>query len=118
MNTEYTYDASIVSDLHKDAYGFRPSEGWWRLWNTMTDAERQVEWDGLLEDSKAAAEADAAREVEAIRRFEALVVRTIANGAKDRTQALDWIINGEPDIGFVEYQHGLPYGYISERQGA
>ena len=26
MNTEYTFDDDLVSDFHKDAYGFRPSD--------------------------------------------------------------------------------------------
>jgi len=34
--SQYTFDADIVSDLHKDAYGFRPREGFWNHWNLST----------------------------------------------------------------------------------
>ena len=44
----YTFDEDTVSDLHKDAYGFRPSGCWWGNWNTMSDAEKQEEWDQLI----------------------------------------------------------------------
>jgi len=44
----YTFDAQIVSDLHKDAYGCRPSSFWWQCWNEATDDEKQAEWDDLL----------------------------------------------------------------------
>ena len=47
----YTFDAQIVSDLHKDAYGCRPSSFWWQCWNEATDDERQAEWDDLLDVS-------------------------------------------------------------------
>ena len=46
--TSYTYDEAIVSDLHKDAYGFRPREGFWNHWNLSTHDEKQEMWDGLL----------------------------------------------------------------------
>ena len=44
----YTFDAQIVSDLHKDAYGCRPSAFWWQCWNEASDDVKQEEWDILL----------------------------------------------------------------------
>lgn len=43
----YTYDEQILSDLHKDARGFRPRDGFWRHWNESTQDEKQAIWDGL-----------------------------------------------------------------------
>ena len=44
----YTFDEQVLSDLHKDAYGCRPSSFWWQCWSEATDDERQAEWDDLL----------------------------------------------------------------------
>ena len=41
MTTTYTYDERIVSDLHKEVYGCRPREGFWRHWNESTADEKQ-----------------------------------------------------------------------------
>jgi len=56
----YTFDNDLVSDLHKEAYGFRPSPDFWDMWkNGLTDEGRQAEWDYLLAkaDSRALREA-------------------------------------------------------------
>ena len=44
----YTYDSNIVSDLHKEAFGFRPSQGFMECWRTMRPHEKQEEWDSLI----------------------------------------------------------------------
>ena len=44
----YTFDETIISDLHKDAYGFRPREGFWNMWAAFNDDQKQVEWDRLI----------------------------------------------------------------------
>ena len=38
----YTYDERIVSDLHKDAYGFRPGEGQWYAVKAMSLDELEL----------------------------------------------------------------------------
>jgi hypothetical protein len=54
----------------------------------------------------------------AIDRFEYWINNIIESGATDRTQALDWIIQGELmedpqfDIEHFEWKLGLPFGYI------
>lgn len=66
--TPYDFDDQCVSDLHKDAFGFRPTERFWNKWEEMTPAQKQAEWDYIcLEaDERAAAEArfTQARELE------------------------------------------------------
>ena len=54
----YTYDSNIVSDLHKEAFGFRPSQGFMEAWKDMRPYEKQEEWDSLI----AAMEETSARE--------------------------------------------------------
>ncbi len=48
--TTYTFDEQILSDLHKDAYGSSPSNGFWRQWSHSTMDEKQDIWDGILFD--------------------------------------------------------------------
>ena len=44
----YTFDEREVSDLHKDAYGFRPSYDYWREWELADNDEKQRLWDDLI----------------------------------------------------------------------
>ena len=60
----YTFDEQIVSDLHKDARGFRPTQYWWDQWSLCTGDQKQTMWDGLhreLEETMAAERAAEAR---------------------------------------------------------
>jgi hypothetical protein len=41
MSTMTEMDASILSDMHKDAYGFRPGVEFWNRVDLMTDSELQ-----------------------------------------------------------------------------
>jgi len=44
----FTFSSDLISDLHKDAYGFRPSADFMDWWNNqLTDKGRQVEWEYL-----------------------------------------------------------------------
>ena len=45
----YTFDELSVSDLHKDAYGFRPSESFWQEWTLANDDEKQYLWDSMID---------------------------------------------------------------------
>ena len=85
----FTYDEEIFSDLHKDAYGFRP-----RVHNfyESTPEEKQKIWDATIQDSNAAQEAEEARAADCVKDFKAEVKKVINEyGAKDRQQALSWI---------------------------
>ena len=114
--TSYTYDEAIVSDLYKDAYGFRPREGFWNHWNLSTHDEKQEMWDGLLRAVELAIESEKQEQAMNIANFEQRVLETIRHGAGDRATAIRWILDGEDllnetDKNFVRYMFGLPYNY-------
>ena len=44
----YTYSENLISDLHKDAYGVRPTDEWMQRWSNATSNEKQVIWDDLV----------------------------------------------------------------------
>ena len=58
------------------------------------------------------------REQEDIVSFEALITSMVLSGAKDRTTALRWLVDasyGEFRCATdMEYDYGLPYGYIKD----
>ena len=107
-----TYDETIVSDLHKDAYGFRPSQYWWQEWKASDEDGKQAIWDYLCEAVDAEIVAQKVRDDEALKDFEARVEQTIQLGAPDRDTAIRWIVEG---LGLTE--NDLWYGaeYVCHR---
>ena len=113
--TKYTFDSDIVSDLHKDAYGFRPRENFWEFWTSATDDEKQTEWDSLLQALEQSIARDKEEQSRSVAAFEQHVTNTMCMGAGDRETALRWIMdasicNGDWD--FLCYEYGLPYSYF------
>ena len=93
--TVYTFDENTISDLHKDARGFRPGEYWWNQWNASTDEEKQTTWDSLIVELEEELERVRRWEEEAVKDFEADVNQHIALGAGDRETALRWMTSDE-----------------------
>lgn len=111
----YTFDDMLVSDLHKDAYGFRPSQGFWEFWSTASDVEKQKEWDSLCDTLERTIELDRKEQEVAIRRFERRVFELRGLGAKSLDMAISWLhqaYDTGTDDEYLEYMMGLPYGYI------
>ena len=115
--TVYTFDESIVSDLHKDAFGYRPREYFWAEWNNSADSEKQVIWDDLLEALERANEWERAQEAAAVKQFEGRIELLMNMGASSRETAIRWIIESmnlsENDKwyggSYICYLMGLPY---------
>lgn len=117
MTEVYTFCEDTVSDLHKDAFGFRPSQNWWGFWNSCTDAEKQQEWDKLCDALERSIEREKEDEKYAIEKFEGMIAKSIAAGAKDKETAMRWAMeasdaNGDWD--YFAWLNGLPYSYVQE----
>ena len=67
----YTFDENIVSDLHKDAFGFRPDSAWLRGWKTSTDDQKQSIWDYLIDEMNRSMAAQEKAEAQALNEFRA-----------------------------------------------
>lgn len=118
----YTFDETIVSDLHKDARGFRPSEYFWEEWTQCGDDTRQAMWDNLcreLEDTMAAERQAEARAALALtERLE----KMYELGATSEVQALKWIIEAEEfdsfdllyGASYFCFHFGLSYNAVNE----
>lgn len=103
--TTYTFDESIVSDLHKDAYGFRPSQSWWAMWAAFNGDQKQAEWDHLIEVMNESMEMERLQTERALAEFKALVQKTIELGAGDEETALRWMTQDETFYHSQDVEH-------------
>jgi hypothetical protein len=118
---EYTYDENILSDLHKDAYGFRPSPEFSILWQCSSDDQKQEIWDDLIATLQRSIAVEEEREDFAVKSFEAQVEASIQAGASDRETAIRWIVESlelsESELTYgaeyVCFKLGLPYSYAT-----
>jgi hypothetical protein len=107
-----------LSDLHKDAYGFRPSPQQWALWNTMDDAQLDIEETELQVAVQAAIVEEAQEEAIAGRHFEAYISKLMAHHNVDRATAIRWDMEAHTDeieiygLSGYCYEHGLSYDYF------
>ena len=118
----YNFEEDIVSDLHKDAYGFRPSESFWVNWNCASDDAKQTVWDGLIDAFDRAVDEQKAAYDAAKSEYEARLAEYISLGAKDRATAIRWLVQSleltEADkwygAEYICYTLGLPNSMKSE----
>jgi hypothetical protein len=104
----YTFDEQIVSDLHKDAYGFRPSAGWWDCWKFQDDEGKQAAWNTLLDDLSRSMKEERDRHACAEDKFALQIANTIALGAADEKTAIRWILDGE-SLSDIDLMYGSDY---------
>ena len=103
----YTFDENTISDLHKDARGFRSHTGFWMDWKASSDGEKQVIWDMLCNELMAEIEREEREAIEAENRFNTLVEETIKVGAGNRKTALRWLMDDEKDIPYFMFCNGI-----------
>ena len=88
----YDFDDSIFSDLHKDAYGFRPRGH--EYFDAAPERKQEI-WVRVCEDLEASQEEESRREQEAVAEFKAQITRVIEAGAGNRITALRWMTSTE-----------------------
>ena len=116
---EYTFDENIVSDLHKDAYGSRPGEYFWSHWDAQDNDGKQRIWDNLLDDLDRAVENEREMQIEAIHDLEdqiKFILSTVAGSTReDAIRYLHEQYDTQGSIESLEYELGVPFGYISKK---
>lgn len=85
----------IISDLHKDAGGFRPTSDWMIMFESQSEEMQQEIFDGLVEEMKESQKEEDRRAQLNIDDFEHWVRMNLEMGAPDRTTALRWMTDGE-----------------------
>lgn len=117
METQYTYDEQIVSDLHKEAYGFRPDGDFWTRWDVMTDDQRQRLWDDLLDTADREAEREREMQIEAEHdvedRIRFMMSTIVGCTREDAIRYLHDVYDTNGDREYLEYCLGVRYGYLS-----
>ena len=88
----YDFDDNIFSDLHKDAYGFRPRG---HEYYEAAPARKQEIWVRVCKDLEASQEEESRREQEAVAEFKAQITKVIEAGAGNRITALRWMTSTE-----------------------
>ena len=118
----YSFNSDIVSDLHKDAYGFRPTVEFSILWELSSLDQKQEIWDDLIAIVERNIDAEEAAERKAAEAFEAQVAVMLQNGADSRETALRWIVESmelsEVELCYggehVCFLMGIPFTYRTE----
>lgn len=113
----YTFDENIVSDLHKDAHGFRPTQSFWMRWEDAANYTKQNIWDGLLVDLEVTMTSEANEKIAAINAFEVEIATALDLGARSRDEAVRWVVESmdldDTDLMYggelICYRKGLPY---------
>ncbi len=100
---------SMLSDMSKDAYGFRMRTDYSAY--TMEQLEEEVAF--LQVQVDASIEADKQNEAAAVLRFEAYISEMMKDHGVDRATAIRWDMEAEnaDDSDFYCYLKGLPYSY-------
>lgn len=122
MNATLSANDRCLSDMHKDAFGFRPGPEQYRRWATMTDEQLDAEEAYLQEAIGIAIREEAEAEAGAAVAFEAHIAKLMADHKIDRATAIRWDIEScdlTDDVKIYGmdsycYEHGLAYGYFKK----
>jgi len=108
----YTFSDELISDLHKDARGFRPHEAFYEGWTQSDNDNKQAIWDGLCREMDRRQEEEARNEAYLLAKFKEEVQSYIELGAGDRKTALRWMTQNETfyhsqDVEHWVWKHGI-----------
>ena len=62
----FTYCDDIISDLHKDARGHRPTHGFMLMWNDLSPAQKEKTWNNLCDEMNLREKQQKRAEIEAL----------------------------------------------------
>ena len=103
----FTYSDDIISDLHKDAYGFRPSQRFFDDWASYTPAEKQECWDLLVDAMKASQAQEEAAEAANLAEFRKQVAATMKFCDCNWKKAVEFLCDAEGED--VDCEQGFDY---------
>ena len=88
----YTFDEDLISDLHKDAYGFRPTEGFWATFAAFNPDQKQALWDSMIADLNRSIQDEEDEYKVNIDRFEKRI-DNLMHDCTTRARMAQWLIN-------------------------
>ena len=114
--TKYTYSDDLVSDLHKDAWGHRPSEKFWFHWEIADKDAKQAIWDNLIDDMVKNDAEEARIKAENASNLAKRIKDTCKLGAKNYRTAIRWILQADEleedkyyEGGYLAWEFNLAY---------
>lgn len=114
----YTFDENLISDLHKDAYGFRPSESFWSTFAAFNPDQKQALWDSMIAELDRSIEEDRKLQEEAVVKFEDRV-DNLMHECTNRKRVVEWLMDADDvggDVEYFEFLNNLPYGYLKRME--
>tara|TARA_Y100000389_G_scaffold151401_1_gene151153 strand:- start:685 stop:1086 length:402 start_codon:yes stop_codon:yes gene_type:complete len=102
---EYDYSDDVISDLHKDAYGYRPRGAWWDDWEKASPAEKQKTWDEYCRVLEENTIHEKKLEVIKVEEFKERIHQAQTWGARDYWDALRWITGCETFYHIQDVEH-------------
>ena len=108
----YTFDEAIVSDLYKDANGCRPSSVWLRAFKSMSDRDKQDEWEYLCKQLDDREKEQTILEDRAYFEWSKFIKGLMAQMNISEADAIRWDMQSfdcTDDIGFYCFCRGLSY---------
>lgn len=119
-NTYGTYDLDSFSDLHKDAYGCRPSQYFWEWISKASPEELQGEWNFLCQEAERVEQVHQEAQATALVNLEAQLAKTMADNRVDMATAIRWLDDAygtNRDYQFLDFYLGVKYGTIEKMLG-
>jgi len=114
--TKYTFCDNTISDLHKDAWGHRPSNSFWFYWNCGTDDAKQKIWDDLIDDMVKNDAEEAKIKAENVSNLAKRIKETCKLGARNYRTAIRWILEADElehdfqhEGGYLVWEYNLAY---------
>jgi hypothetical protein len=106
----YTFDSQIVSDLHKDAFGYRPTADFWDMWNNgLSDEGRQAEWDYMIKALKSSIDEEKLREQYDLEAFESQLGIIMNAHNIDEKSALEILTYSENNVGHMSNSQDIEH---------
>lgn len=106
---------NTISDLTKDAYGFRVR---YIDWNSMSDDELLADYNRWLERAQESARREEEMENLNYRNWLSHIEEVMAVGASTKATAILWDMQSmgvdKTDVGYYCYLHGIGYSHESE----
>jgi len=107
----------LISDLHKEVYGFRPTQDWWVDWNNSSDSQKEKIWDEYNRVNELQIVEATQREEKNLQDFKSNIAKMMFDHNLTKLDAVRWWIEAEglneTDLmygsSYINYSHNLPY---------
>jgi len=110
----FTYSDDIISDLHKDARGYRPREAFMEMWNESTPETKQDVWDMLCEEMEISMKEQEAAEATALVKFRKILRSVMDVASCNWKVALRYLVDAENldvnfELDYFLWNHGIGF---------